>query len=91
MKEVTLPVKVEYVNVPSGFNTDILQQSLSVKEIRLSVPAQVESSLTDFVVGYIDLATLKTGEKYTFDLKLPAAIAVLMKSHRFLQLFLQTI
>ena len=72
MKEVTLPVKVEYVNVPSGFNTDILQQSLSVKEIRLSVPAQVESSLTDFVVGYIDLATLKTGEKYTFDLKLPA-------------------
>ena len=72
MKEVILPVKVEYVNVPSGFNTDILQQSLSVKEIRLSVPAQVESSLTDFVVGYIDLATLKTGEKYTFDLKLPA-------------------
>jgi len=71
MKEVTLPVKVEYVNVPAGFDTGILHQSLSAKEIRLSVPSQAASSLTDFVVGYIDLSTLKTGEKYVFDLKLP--------------------
>ncbi|MBQ6851134.1 MAG: hypothetical protein IJN77_08865 [Oscillospiraceae bacterium] len=71
MKEVTLPVKVEYVNVPTGFDTGILHQSLSAKEIRLSVPSQAASSLTDFVVGYIDLSTLKTGEKYVFDLKLP--------------------
>ncbi len=71
MKEVILPVKVEYVNVPAGFDTSILHQNLSAKEIRLSVPAQTASSLTDFVVGYIDLATLKTGENYTFDLKLP--------------------
>ncbi|MBR4035177.1 MAG: hypothetical protein IKJ05_00410 [Oscillospiraceae bacterium] len=72
MKEVTLPVKVEYVNVPNGFDTSVLKQTLSASEIRLSVPAQTASSLTDFVVGYIDLATLKTGEKYTFDLKLPS-------------------
>lgn len=72
MKEVILPVKVEYVNVPSGFDTSLLKQTLSAGEIRLSVPAQTASSLTDFVVGYIDLATLKTGEKYTFDLKLPS-------------------
>ena len=71
-KEVILPVKVEYVNVPAGFDTGILHQSLSVKEIRLSVPAQSASALTDFVVGYIDLATLKTNEKYVFDLKLPS-------------------
>ncbi len=71
MKEVILPVKVEYVNVPAGFDTAILHQSLSAKEIRLSVPAQSASSLTDFVVGYIDLATLETDEKYVFDLKLP--------------------
>ena len=63
MKEVILPVKVEYVNVPSGFDTSLLKQTLSAAEIRLSVPAQTASSLTDFVVGYIDLATLKTGEK----------------------------
>lgn len=71
MKEVTLPVKVEYVNAPSGFDTSILNQTLSVSEIRLSVPAQNASALTDFVVGYIDLATLTPDETYTFDLKLP--------------------
>ena len=71
MKEVILPVKVEYVNVPSGFDTAILKQTLSADSIRLSVPAASVSSITDFVVGYIDLATLKTDEKYVFDLKLP--------------------
>ena len=71
MKEVILPVKVEYVNVPSGFDTATLKQTLSADSIRLSVPAASVSSITDFVVGYIDLATLKTDEKYVFDLKLP--------------------
>lgn len=72
MKEVTLPVKVEYVNVPAGFDTSILKQTLSMNEIRLAVPAATASSLTDIVAGYIDLSTLKTDEKYTFPLKLPA-------------------
>lgn len=71
MKEVTLPVKVEYVNVPAGFDTSLLKQTLSAGSLRLSVPAQNASALTDIVVGYIDLATLETGKAYTFELKLP--------------------
>ena len=71
MKEIILPVKVEYVNVPSGFDTSLLKQTLSANELRLAVPAANASALTDIVVGYIDLATLKTDEKYTFALKLP--------------------
>ncbi len=71
MKEVSLPVKVEYVNVPAGFETSILKQTLSADTIRLSVPAQNASALTDLVVGYIDLATLETDTTYTFELKLP--------------------
>ena len=72
MKEITLPVKVEYVNVPSGFDSSLFKQTLSMSKIRLAVPAATASALTDIVVGYIDLATLKTDEKYTFELKLPA-------------------
>ena len=71
MKEVSLPVKVEYVNVPAGFDTGLLKQTLSANTIRLSVPAQNASSLTDLVVGYIDLATLETDSDYIFDVKLP--------------------
>ena len=82
MKEVTLPLKVEYVNVPSGFDTSLLKQTMSAANIRLSVPAGIASSFTDIVAGYIDLATLKTGEKYTFDLKLPQGCRSLDELHQ---------
>ena len=82
MKEVALPLKVEYVNVPSGFDTSLLKQTMSAANIRLSVPAGSASSFTDIVAGYIDLATLKTGEKYTFDLKLPQGCRSLDELHQ---------
>ena len=71
MKEVTLPIKVEYVNVPEGFNTDVLHQSLSVSELKLAVPAQYAASLSEFVVGCIDLSTLETDKPYEFDVTPP--------------------
>ena len=71
MKEVTLPIKVEYINVPQGFDTSVLDMSLSINEIRLAVPAQTSDSLTEFVAGYIDLSTLQTDRPYVIDIKLP--------------------
>ena len=41
-------------------------------EIRLAIPASSSSAVTEIVAGYIDLATLKLNEKYTFALNLPA-------------------
>ena len=72
IKEITVPLKVDYINVPDGFNTDTLHQSLSVSEIRLAVPAKDADSISEFVAGYIDLSTLQTDTSYTFDIKLPA-------------------
>lgn len=71
MKEVVLPIKVEYTNVPDGFDTATLQQSLSQDTIRLAVPAQNSSRITEVVAGYIDLAALQTDTRYEFDIKLP--------------------
>lgn len=71
MKEVTVPVKVEYVNVPDGFDTSVLNMTLSVPDIRLAVPAKDAGSLTEFVAGYVDLATLQTDQPYVLDIKLP--------------------
>ncbi len=77
MREMTLPVKVDYVNVPAGFDTNILHQSLSSGEIHVAVPSAVAPTLTDFVVGYIDLATLKTDEPYVFDITLPTGYTMM--------------
>ena len=71
LKEVSLPIKVEYINVPEGFDTSVLKLSLSINEIRLAVPAKDAGNRKDFVAGYIDLSTLKTDQPYVLDLKLP--------------------
>ncbi len=71
MKEVVLPLKVEYINVPQGFDTSVLKMSLSAENIRLAAPARTADTLTDFVAGYIDLSTLQTDTPYVIDIKLP--------------------
>lgn len=72
LKEVELPIKVEYINVPQGFDTDTLHLSLSHSKIRLAVPSKIAANLTEFVVGYIDLKTLETDKPYLFDVKIPS-------------------
>lgn len=72
LKEIILPIRLEYVNVPQGFDVSILHQNLSQTALRLAVPSQLADSLSDFVVGYIDLATLELDKKYAFDIKLPS-------------------
>ena len=82
LQEVTLPIRVDYVNVPSGFDTDVLHQSLSRSEIHLAVPSSIAPSLTDYVVGYIDLSSLRTDEPYTFEVKLPTGYMAMDETTR---------
>ena len=67
LSEVVLPVKVDYINVPAGFDTDTLDVVLSQETIRLAVPTKTAQNLTEYVVGYIDLKTLETDRPYVFD------------------------
>ena len=70
LSEVTLPVKVDYINVPQGFDTSTLKVALSHKEIRLAVPTRTAQNLTEYVAGYIDLKTLAQDTPYVFDVTL---------------------
>lgn len=72
LKEVSLPVKVEYINVPQGFDTATLQIALSYSNIHLAVPSKIADSLSDFIVGYIDLKNFEPDKAYVFDVKLPS-------------------
>ncbi len=71
MKELIVPIKLEYINVPSGFDTSTLDLDIKPSTIRLAVPAQSASSVSDFLAGYIDLSTIELDKKYTLDLKFP--------------------
>ena len=72
LKEITIPVIVDYTNVPSGFDTSFLKVALSHQEITLAVPSRSADSINQFVVGYIDLSTLETDKPYVFDVNLPS-------------------
>ena len=72
LKEITVPVVVDYTNVPAGFDVSTLKVALSQNEITLAVPSRSADSINQFVVGYIDLGTLEADSPYVFDITLPA-------------------
>ena len=72
LKEITVPVLIDYTNVPAGFDTSLFNVALSQKEITLAVPSRSADSINQFVVGYIDLSTLETDSPYVFDISLPS-------------------
>lgn len=68
LKEVVVPVKVEYINIPDGFDVSTFEIKFSHKEIDIAVPARIAESMTSFTAGYIDLKTLAFDSAYVFDL-----------------------
>ena len=72
LKEITVPVVIDYTNVPAGFDVSKLNVALSQQEISLAVPSRSADNINQFVVGYIDLGTLETDKPYVFDINLPA-------------------
>lgn len=68
LKEVVVPVKVEYINIPDGFDVSTFDVKFSQKEIDIAVPARIAESMTSFTAGYIDLKTLAFDSAYVFDL-----------------------
>lgn len=72
LKEITIPVVVDYTNVPAGFDVSTLKVALSQNEITLAVPSRSADGINQFVVGYIDLGTLEADSPYVFDITLPA-------------------
>lgn len=67
LKEVVVPVKVEYINIPEGFDISTLNVKFSHKEVDIAVPSRIAESMTEFVAGYIDLKTLAFDSPYVFD------------------------
>ena len=72
LKEITVPVVIDYTNVPAGFDVSTLKVALSQQEITLAVPNRSADSVNQFVAGYIDLGTLELDSAYVFDIKLPS-------------------
>ncbi|MBR4929029.1 MAG: hypothetical protein IKZ63_05940 [Oscillospiraceae bacterium] len=71
-KEGSMDFDIEFVNVPSGFDTSVLKYSLSPSTIRIAYAEGSAAPTAIRTVGYVDVATLDLGETYQFDVTLPS-------------------
>ena len=71
LKKAELPLKIEYVNVPAGFDTSQLHYTLSAGALSVAGPASSVDALQEIVVGYVDLQTFEIGKEYSFEVELP--------------------
>ena len=66
---VELPLRVEFMNVPSGFPVEELEErmTLSHETLRVAANPDIIQNYTEIHLGYIDLKTLDMSQDYTFD------------------------
>lgn len=69
-----LPLTVEFINTPPGFDIASLPYALSQESLEISGPASVISNLTELSVGYFDLSTFAMDKDYQLNVNLPDGI-----------------
>ncbi len=71
LKKKVIPVTFDYVNIPEGFDVDILEYALSPTEIEVAGPEELLASFNELHIGYIDIRTLAPDVNMFYDLELP--------------------
>lgn len=71
LRKAEQPLKIQFINVPQGFDVSSLNCELDHNTINVAVPTAYGTELDDYVVGYIDFSTLDYQGSYTFQVELP--------------------
>lgn len=71
MTKITVPLSVEFTNVPPQFPLDQLKYKLSVENVELAVSKGNYENLSSLNVGYIDLRNLDVDTSFDFNIPTP--------------------
>lgn len=71
LKKETLPLNVEFINVPQGLDVNILKYSLSANSLKVAVPTGKSNVIDSLCVGYIDFRSIDLSEPVVFEVELP--------------------
>ncbi len=71
LRRAQQPLKVQFLNVPQGFDITTLGVQLDHDSIAVAVPTTYSEELDAFVVGYLDFNEFDYRDSYTFPLSLP--------------------
>lgn len=71
LKKKIVPVTVDFIGTPQGFDTDKLVFDVSPSEIELAGPVSTINNLSELHLGYIDIRTLEPQLNLTYAAQLP--------------------
>ncbi len=71
LKQKRLPLRFEYLNMPSGFPRDDLRFEMTDNSILVAGPEEVVASYDELQIGYVDLSEVTPGFVQVFDISLP--------------------
>ena len=71
LKQKRLPLRFEYLNMPSGFPRDDLRFEMPDNSILVAGPEEVGDSYEELQIGYVDLSEVTPGFVQVFDISLP--------------------
>lgn len=66
----TIPLKLNFINVPSGFNVNSLKFEMSNEEIEVDGPEDLLNKYDQIELGYINIRDLDLDSVYSFEVKL---------------------
>ena len=73
-KAKTMPLQVEFVNIPRGFPIDELSYTLSRSSLLIASPSETIDTLEAITIGPIDFRTIDVGSEITLDIDLKAGL-----------------
>lgn len=68
----TVPLSVEFRNVPEAFPLKKLKYSIEPKEIEVAAPTDIDDNFNEIKLKYIDFRDINLGSEFDLSLSLPA-------------------
>lgn len=69
-----LPLKINFINTPDGFDVDSLQYTLSQDSLVVSGMPETLANLTELAVSDFDLSSFTMGHSYSLNVNLPKGV-----------------
>lgn len=71
LRKKSMPVSVEFLNVPNGFPVDEIKYALSEQTLEIAGPVAEIDAMETINIGFVDLKNLTPDSIFTFDITLP--------------------
>lgn len=71
LKKKVVPVTFDFVNVPEGFDVDVIDYVLTPDEVEIAAPENMLDTMNELHLGYIDMRTLAPDMNMFYNMSLP--------------------